>query len=225
MPIQVCAAAQSKPEIIRRTANFPPSIWGDWFMNYDSQDIIKNAQNHEEVEELREVVRRQVFTTSVGDFSHQLKLIDAIESEIEEALERMHAAFHDHDFSDDEDLYNVALGFRLLRQHGYKSNPSLPHRYSPPQPLVASASMLTPSFSILRPPRAHPLLLCGHHLPLLTGSLSLSLSLSLTCLFTPTTMEAAALPTSEFEVADIRSGGQSLPLIPSLRAGLLCSQN
>ncbi|CAL8151417.1 unnamed protein product [Prunus armeniaca] len=83
----------------------------------------------EEVEELKEVVRREVFTTSAGDFSHQLKFIDAIqrlgmayhfESEIEEALERMHAAFHDHDFSDDGDLYNVALGFRLLRQHGYK---------------------------------------------------------------------------------------------------------
>ncbi|BBN68352.1 terpene synthase 21, partial [Prunus dulcis] len=129
MSIQVCAAAQSKPEIIRRTANFPPSIWGDRFMNYDSQDIITNARNQEEVEELKEVVRREVFTTSAGDFSHQLKLIDAIqrlgvayhfESEIEEALERMHAAFHDHDFSDDGDLYNVALGFRLLRQHGYK---------------------------------------------------------------------------------------------------------
>ncbi|KAI5333468.1 Hypothetical predicted protein [Prunus dulcis] len=129
MSIQVCAAAQSKPEIIRRTANFPPSIWGDRLMNYDSQDIITNARNQEEVEELKEVVRREVFTTSAGDFSHQLKLIDAIqrlgvayhfESEIEEALERMHAAFHDHDFSDDGDLYNVALGFRLLRQHGYK---------------------------------------------------------------------------------------------------------
>ncbi|KAL6283769.1 hypothetical protein ACE6H2_014698 [Prunus campanulata] len=132
MSIQVCAAAQSpkaKPEIIRRTANFPPSIWGDRFLNYDSQDIITNARNQQEVDKLKEVVRREVFTTSAGDFSHQLKFIDAIqrlgvayhfESEIEEALERMHVAFRDHDFSDDGDLYNVALGFRLRREHGYK---------------------------------------------------------------------------------------------------------
>ncbi|XP_021827711.1 (-)-alpha-pinene synthase-like isoform X2 [Prunus avium] len=132
MSIQVCAAAQSpnaKPEIIRRTANFPPSIWGDRFLNYDSQDVITNARNQQEVNELKEVVRREAFTTSAGDFSHQLKFIDAIqrlgvayhfESEIEEALERMHVAFRDHDFSDDGDLYNIALGFRLLRQHGYK---------------------------------------------------------------------------------------------------------
>ncbi|XP_020416962.1 (-)-alpha-pinene synthase-like isoform X2 [Prunus persica] len=131
MSIQVCAAAQSpnaKPEIIRRTANFPPSIWGDRFLNYDSQDIT-NARNQQEVDNLKEVVRREVFTTSAGDFSHQLKLIDAIqrlgvayhfESEIEDALERTHATFRDHAFSDDGDLYNVALGFRLLRQHGYK---------------------------------------------------------------------------------------------------------
>ncbi|XP_021822525.1 (-)-alpha-pinene synthase-like [Prunus avium] len=132
MSIQVCAAAQSpkaKPEIIRRTANFPPSIWGDRFLNYDSQDIITNARNQQEVDKLKEVVRREVFTTSAGDFSRQLKFIDAIqrlgvayhfESEIEEALERMHAAFCDQDFNDDGDLHNVALCFRLLRQHGYK---------------------------------------------------------------------------------------------------------
>ncbi|VVA32551.1 PREDICTED: (-)-germacrene D synthase, partial [Prunus dulcis] len=90
---------------------------------------ITNAENQQEVNELKEIARREVFTTSAGDFSHQLKFSDAIqrpgvayhfESEIEEALERMHAAFRDHDFSDDGDLYNVALGFRLLRQHGYK---------------------------------------------------------------------------------------------------------
>ncbi|CAL2254430.1 unnamed protein product [Prunus armeniaca] len=105
MSIQVCAAARSpnpKPEIIRRTANFPPSIWGDRFLTYDSQDIITNARNQQEVDKLKVVVRREVFTTCAGGFSHQLKFIDAIqrlgvayhfESEIEEALERMHAAF------------------------------------------------------------------------------------------------------------------------------------
>ncbi|XP_020417879.1 putative pinene synthase [Prunus persica] len=92
---------------------------------------ITNARNQQEVNELKEVARREVFTTSAGDFSHQLKFIDAIqrlgvayhfECEIEEALERMHAAFRDHGFSDDGDLYNVALGFRLLRQHIYKAD-------------------------------------------------------------------------------------------------------
>ncbi|BBH01872.1 terpene synthase 21 [Prunus dulcis] len=120
----------AKPdEIARRTANFHPSIWGDQFINYDdSQDMITHAHKQGQVDELKEVVRREVFTTSAGDLSHQLKLIDAIqrlgvayhfETEIEEALERMHTTFHDHDSDDDGDLYNVALCFRLLRQHGH----------------------------------------------------------------------------------------------------------
>lgn len=30
------------PEIVRPIANFQPSIWGDQFLNYDSQDIVMN---------------------------------------------------------------------------------------------------------------------------------------------------------------------------------------
>ncbi|ONI12954.1 hypothetical protein PRUPE_4G193900, partial [Prunus persica] len=111
-----------------RTANFHPSIWGDRFINYDySEHKITHAQK--QVDELKEIVRREVFTNlkAGGDgFAHQLKLIEAIqrlgvayhfEREIEEALERIHGTTcHDHY---DGDLHSVALGFRLLRQHGY----------------------------------------------------------------------------------------------------------
>ncbi|XP_062170550.1 (-)-germacrene D synthase-like [Alnus glutinosa] len=60
----------------------------------------------------------------------KLKLIDAIqrlgvsyhfETEIQNFLEQLHKTLHDcdHDHEDDDDLYTVALRFRLLRQHGY----------------------------------------------------------------------------------------------------------
>ena len=81
----------------------------------------------EQDEELKQVVRKEVFTDAAADSSRQLKLIAAIqrlgvayhfETEIEQALERIHATYQDiHD--DDGDLYNVALRFRLLRRHGY----------------------------------------------------------------------------------------------------------
>ncbi|ONI13027.1 hypothetical protein PRUPE_4G198500 [Prunus persica] len=113
----------------RRTANYHLSIWGDQFMNYDSEDIITYAHKQQEVEELKLAVRREVFTTSADDFSNQMKLIDAIqrlgvayhfEKEIEEALEHIYAANHFHDDDDgDGDLYSVSLGFRLLRHHGH----------------------------------------------------------------------------------------------------------
>ncbi|CAL2254850.1 unnamed protein product [Prunus armeniaca] len=132
MALEAGSAAQSrssKPDqIVRRTANFHPSIWGDQFMNYDPEDIITYSHKQQEVEDLEQVVRREVFTTGAGDFSYQMKLIDAIqrldvayhfEKEIEEALEHIYAANHFHDDDGDGDLYNVSLGFRLLRQHGH----------------------------------------------------------------------------------------------------------
>ncbi|XP_034212843.1 (-)-alpha-pinene synthase-like [Prunus dulcis] len=133
MSLEAGSAAQSqcsKPDqIVRHTANFHPSIWGDQFMDYGSEDIIAYSHKQQEVEDLKQVVRREVFTTGAGDFSYQMKLIDAIqrlgvayhfEKEIEEALEHIYAAnlFHDDD-DGDGDLYNVSLGFRLLRQHGH----------------------------------------------------------------------------------------------------------
>ena len=83
-----------------------------------------------QVEELKVVVRREVFTNAASGSSHQLKLIDAIqrlgvayhfETDIEQALERVKATYDQgiHGDDDDDDLYNVALRFRLLRRHGY----------------------------------------------------------------------------------------------------------
>ncbi|KAM5565437.1 (-)-alpha-pinene synthase [Rosa sericea] len=130
MPVQASPAAEShinaKPEVVRRTANFQPSVWGNQFANY-AEDIITQAHMQEQVEELKQVVMKKVFTNAADDFSHQLKLIDAIqrlgvayhfETEIEQALERIHATYQDIHV-DGGDLYNVALRFRLLRQHGY----------------------------------------------------------------------------------------------------------
>ncbi|KAI5333506.1 hypothetical protein L3X38_023637 [Prunus dulcis] len=133
MALEAGSTAQSQnskaDQIVRRTANYHPSIWGDQFMHYDSEDIITYAHKQQEVEELKLVVRREVFKTSADDFSTQMKLIDAIqrlgvayhfEKEMEEALAHINATNHFHDDDDgDGDLYNVSLGFRLLRQHGH----------------------------------------------------------------------------------------------------------
>ncbi|KAM5559431.1 (-)-alpha-pinene synthase-like [Rosa sericea] len=113
-----------QPDIVRRTANFQPSIWGDRFINYDSQDNnITDGLWKQQVDQLKVVVRRDVFRNAAGNFSTQMKSIDAMqrlgiayhfETEVEQALEHMHATY-----VHDGDLYDVALGFRLLRQHGY----------------------------------------------------------------------------------------------------------
>lgn len=88
------------------------------------------ADIQHQVDQLKEAVRRKIFTTIASDFSHQLKLIDTIqrlgvvyhfEREIEESLDNLHATIFDYHGDNYGDLYNVALGFRILRQHGYNA--------------------------------------------------------------------------------------------------------
>ncbi|KAK7842868.1 (-)-germacrene d synthase [Quercus suber] len=127
MSIQVSGAPSQngKSEVVRRTANFHPSIWGDRFINNISKD--KDIHFHEvcEVEELKDEVRNEFF--AMGHLSQQLGLIDALqrlgvayhfEREIQEALENMYTTFNDK--NDVNDLYKVSLSFRLLRQEGFK---------------------------------------------------------------------------------------------------------
>ncbi|KAK9942566.1 hypothetical protein M0R45_008222 [Rubus argutus] len=128
MPTATSLSSQNpqiaKPKIVRRTANFQPSIWGDQFLKYDSQYIKTEAIWQQQVDKLKLEVKREVCRNEC-DFSPRLNLIDAIQrlgvayhfgKEIDEALQHIHGHYH---YSDDGDLYNVALCFRLLRQHGY----------------------------------------------------------------------------------------------------------
>ncbi|KAG6746084.1 hypothetical protein POTOM_050597 [Populus tomentosa] len=111
-------------EIIRRTANFHPSIWGDQFISHLPKDKVREAIELQEIEKLREQFKRELLAAA-SNSSQQLDLIDAIqrlgvayhfETEIEEALQHI---YNNRIDMEDEDLYNTALGFRLLRQHGY----------------------------------------------------------------------------------------------------------
>uniref|UniRef100_A0A2N9GC24 Terpene synthase N-terminal domain-containing protein n=1 Tax=Fagus sylvatica TaxID=28930 RepID=A0A2N9GC24_FAGSY len=117
----------SKPEVIRRTANFHPSIWGDRFINYTSEDKVILGRKVREVDELKEDVIKELLASAAHP-SKQLSLIDELqrlgvayhfEREIQEALQHIYATYNDHTDAEDDDLYNVALRFRVLRQQGY----------------------------------------------------------------------------------------------------------
>ncbi|KAG6666707.1 hypothetical protein CIPAW_01G051400 [Carya illinoinensis] len=123
-----------KPDhAIRRTAEFHPSIWGDLFINYTCDDEGIHACKVGAVEELVAEVRRElIIASSAGTQSPQhevMNLINALqrlgvayhfEGEIQEALEHIYATLHLHGDADDDDLYNLALRFRLLRQQGFR---------------------------------------------------------------------------------------------------------
>ncbi|KAJ4840099.1 hypothetical protein Tsubulata_024908 [Turnera subulata] len=123
------AADQATDQVLRRTVDFHPCIWDDFFIQQaSSQDkMLINAWS-EQVEVLKEEVRKMLTQDADHDTLERVKLVDAVlrlgigyhfEKEIEEALEHIHKR-HQHQYSGDhQDLVAVALRFRLLRQHGY----------------------------------------------------------------------------------------------------------
>ncbi|XP_043700444.1 (-)-germacrene D synthase-like [Telopea speciosissima] len=126
----------AKTDIIRRTANYHPSIWGDQFLKY-APDVMVDEDGCPEhvVEELKEEVRRMLRADANFDPSNKLNLIDSLqrlgvayhfEGEIEELLEQMKDTVPpDHG----NHLYTIALWFRLLRQQGYNVSCNVFNRF------------------------------------------------------------------------------------------------
>ncbi|KAK1300454.1 (-)-germacrene D synthase [Acorus calamus] len=107
--------------IIRKSGNYVPSYWGDFFISsFDLKN--SNSWTDDRVNELKEEIKKILLSLSHDDPLQEMNLIDAIqrlglgyhfEEQIDAALKRI------HDLSVDDNLYFFALRFRLLRQGGY----------------------------------------------------------------------------------------------------------
>ncbi|KAM3382955.1 terpene synthase 17-like [Capsicum galapagoense] len=113
--------------ITRRTGNHHPTIWGDYFLTFAD---IPGANEGEETqhEDLKEEVRKMLVMAPSKSLQ-KLDLINIIqrlgvayhfEREIEESLSYMYTHYEEWIGEvDGNDLYAIALCFRLLRQQGY----------------------------------------------------------------------------------------------------------
>ncbi|KAL6315912.1 hypothetical protein AAG906_013260 [Vitis piasezkii] len=129
MSTQVSASslAQIPKPKNRAMANYHPNIWGGQFITYTPEDKVTRACKEEQIVDLKKEVKRKLTAATVANPSQLLNFIDAVqrlgvayhfEQEIEEVLQHICNSFHDCNDMDG-DLYNIALGFRLLRQQGY----------------------------------------------------------------------------------------------------------
>ncbi|KAL3503375.1 hypothetical protein ACH5RR_037824 [Cinchona calisaya] len=123
----IAAIPQENNELTRRSANFHPSIWGEYFLAYATDDVNENVfQEDSEVEEVKEEIRKMQIGTP--DKSKQkMELIDTIqrlgvsyhfENAIEALLQCVHKTYYELCDDDGNDLHTVALRFGLLRQQG-----------------------------------------------------------------------------------------------------------
>ncbi|XP_057805490.1 bicyclo-germacrene synthase-like [Salvia miltiorrhiza] len=120
-----------KLDEIRKSAKFHPSIWGDYFLRYDSDKTKISDAEREELAKQKEKVRKLLAQTP-NDSTRKMELIDAIQrlgveyhfqKEIEESLQSIHQNYKQQNSKDKDDDHldpsSVALRFRLLRQQGY----------------------------------------------------------------------------------------------------------
>ncbi|XP_020110217.1 alpha-humulene synthase-like [Ananas comosus] len=107
----------------RKSGEYHPSLWGDYFVTcnptFSSQ---QKSWMEQKVKELKAEVKKKLHSTT--DLHEGMSLIDAIqhlgidyhfEEEIDEALDRLY-----NSELECFDLHEVALRFRLLRQHGFR---------------------------------------------------------------------------------------------------------
>ncbi|KAL8149478.1 hypothetical protein AgCh_006474 [Apium graveolens] len=135
MALYVHSTSGSPPNVVagitQKSASYHPSIWGDKFLAYSDASVVKTDLDHKEEEHHRLLKQEVKKMLIAGDRSQQelISLIDDIqrlglsyhfEAEIETLLQHVKDSFHEcYGNKTDDDLHDVALCFRLLRQQGH----------------------------------------------------------------------------------------------------------
>ncbi|OAY28588.1 (-)-germacrene D synthase [Manihot esculenta] len=142
MQIQISASAHppnaKTADVKRRSAGYQPSIWGDHFLsnNYHSLQNTNDGMYEHHAKLKQEV--RSVLMMNVDKLSHKIDLIDSIqrlgvsyhfETEIDEILKEISSESDD----DINDLYAIALKFRLVRQQGYNMSSDVFNKFKDSQ--------------------------------------------------------------------------------------------
>ncbi|XP_071723274.1 probable terpene synthase 6 [Rutidosis leptorrhynchoides] len=111
------------PDVVRRTGNFSAPLWGDLFATFTIDAKVIEAYD-EQIQILKETVKKMLID-STSDPLNNVRFIYVLcslgvsyhfESEIEKQLAK---AFDVYTNLIDDDLYTVAILFRVFRQHGH----------------------------------------------------------------------------------------------------------
>ncbi|KAG6388327.1 hypothetical protein SASPL_149752 [Salvia splendens] len=119
-----CSSQREEAHQIRRSGNYQPSLWD---FNYIQSLNTPYKEEWHLNRQAELIVQVKILLKENMEFVQQLELIDDLKylglsyffhDEIMEILCFIHRCFQDKEV-DGSDLYLTALGFRLLRQHGF----------------------------------------------------------------------------------------------------------
>uniref|UniRef100_A0A1S3ZJY2 Germacrene C synthase-like n=1 Tax=Nicotiana tabacum TaxID=4097 RepID=A0A1S3ZJY2_TOBAC len=117
------SSSSSTTSTERPLANFHSSVWRDYFLSYTPQLTEITRQERVELEELKEKVRQMLVETP-NNSTQKLELIDTFQrlgvayhfkNEIKTSIQNIFNASQQSE-NEDDNLYVIALRFRLLRQ-------------------------------------------------------------------------------------------------------------
>ncbi|KAK1357178.1 (-)-germacrene D synthase [Heracleum sosnowskyi] len=129
------------PEITRKSASFHPSVWGDKFLAYDNSNEAKSVDDQKEEEHLKLLKQEAKKMLTAGDKTRKelISLVDDIqrlglsyhfEAEFDKLLQKINDSFHEYYGSkNDDDLHDISLCFRLLRQQGYNVSSAVFYKF------------------------------------------------------------------------------------------------
>ncbi|KAH1143100.1 hypothetical protein AAZX31_12G130900 [Glycine max] len=131
----------AKPDLnsTRCTANFHPTIWGHYFLSYVPSST-EDDSRIKQVQILKEHVRKILVSPINNNLSFKLNFIDTIqrlgvsyhfEQEIDELLLQIYdiSTKDNNIIGHDDDLQQLALLFRLLRQRGYRISSNVFYKF------------------------------------------------------------------------------------------------
>ncbi|XP_015965435.1 probable terpene synthase 2 [Arachis duranensis] len=125
-------------EHARHTADFHPSIWKDYFLEYASEPMQELDHIGAQIETLKQEVTKMLTARDEKPLA-KLNLIDSIcrlglhyhfECEVDEVLQQIHKDYTTNgEINHDDNLASLALLFRLLRQQGFYVSPNVFKRF------------------------------------------------------------------------------------------------
>ncbi|KAJ0974932.1 hypothetical protein J5N97_016897 [Dioscorea zingiberensis] len=114
-------------DVVRPISNNHPSLWGDYFIENPLLSSTRQVEEEWQKQRVAELIGQvKVLLKDARGSLEEMELIDALqrlgvayhfEEEINEALSLINSTAPLH--SDNDHLHNIALRFRLLRQHHY----------------------------------------------------------------------------------------------------------
>ncbi|XP_006358819.1 germacrene C synthase-like [Solanum tuberosum] len=124
LKVSVAMVDSSSSNFKRPLANFHSTVWGNYFLSYTPQLTEISVDEKIELEELKEKVKKMLIEIP-NNCTQKLVLIDTIQrlgvayhfkNEIKTSLQNIFDESEQSKNEDDDDLYIVALRFRLVRQ-------------------------------------------------------------------------------------------------------------